>query len=76
MPAALPLLSDLPMKRGVYNQCSRKKRLTQRQANRAVQRLNDRQTKRVHAYFCDHCGQRHVGGVKEESESSSAQANH
>ena len=64
------------MKRGIYKQCVRKRRLTQRQANRAAQRLNERQEKRVHTYLCDVCGQRHVGGVKEESESSSAQANH
>lgn len=44
-----------------YNRCRRKRKYSQRVAVRTAQKLNDRQKKRVHNYYCSNCKQYHVG---------------
>lgn len=49
-----------------YFVCRRKCKFSQRKANRVKQRLNESQKKKVHSYYCDVCGQRHVGKAPDQ----------
>lgn len=49
------------MLRLAWNMCHRKRRYSVREANRVVQRINEKGGKQVHQYHCYFCKTRHVG---------------
>ena len=53
------------MLRLAWNMCHRKRRYSVREANRVVQRINEKGGKQVHQYYCFFCKTRHVGKVLE-----------
>lgn len=51
------------MLRLAWNMCHRKRRYSVREANRVVQRINEKGGKQVHQYYCFFCKERHIGKI-------------
>lgn len=49
----------------VWNMCHRKRRYSVREANRIVQKINEKGGKQVHQYYCSFCKERHIGKLIE-----------
>lgn len=56
------------MNKRLYRHCQRKRKYSQRNAVRVVQKMNERQQKRVHSYYCDFCKQYHIGRTRDGNE--------